>query len=83
MFLFQLLVGFGMQLLAGLLRPKPKQASQPQQDIKRPTVDAGRPIPVVFGSVQIKDPNCLYFGQAYHNKRTSEELTAESGGGGK
>lgn len=79
MFLLQLIVGFGLQLLSFLFRPKPKQQTKPQQDIKRPTADAGRPIPVVFGSVQIKDPNCLYFGQAFHYERVSEELAAEAG----
>ena len=81
MFLAQLFVGFALQILGAILRPHAKKPSQPQQDIKKPTADAGRPIPVVFGSVQIKDPNCLYFGQAFHYARPSDELNAEAAGG--
>ena len=74
-FLFQLVVGIGMQILGAILRAhehKPKTL----QDIRQPTADAGRPIPVVFGSVQITDPNYLYFGQVFHNERKAKDSTS-------
>lgn len=66
-FLFQLLIGLLFMVLAALLRPKPKTPKP--QDIEAPTASASKPIPVVFGSAQIKQANCLYFGQASHNER--------------
>ena len=68
--LFQLLVSLVFMVLAVLLRPKPKKPTP--QDIQPPTADAGKPIPVVFGSVQIMSPNCIYFGQAWHNERNAQ-----------
>ena len=73
-FLFQLIIGIVFMLLAAILRPKPKTPKA--QDIQAPTASASKPIPVVFGSVQIKSPNCLFFGQAAHVERDAE-------GGGK
>lgn len=40
--------------------PKPKPASL--QDFDAPTAEDGRPIPVVFGTVWLKGPNVLWFG---------------------
>jgi hypothetical protein len=67
--LFQLLISLVFMVLAVLLRPKPKQPKA--QDIQPPTADAGKPIPVVFGSTQIMSVNCLYFGGAWHNERSA------------
>jgi hypothetical protein len=40
--------------------PKPKPASL--QDFDAPTAEEGRSIPVVFGTVWLKGPNVLWFG---------------------
>ena len=53
-------------LLSGLsyvLAPKPKQAARqdPTREFDDPTADVGRPIPVVFGTVNVKSPNVLFF----------------------
>lgn len=40
--------------------PKPKPASLTDFDV--PTAEEGRPIPVVFGTVWVTGPNCIYFG---------------------
>lgn len=39
--------------------PKPDAAT----DFDDPTADAGRPIPVVFGTVTVKGLNLLWFGE--------------------
>jgi len=40
--------------------PKPKPASLEDFDI--PVAEQGRPIPVVFGTVILKDPNVMWYG---------------------
>ena len=50
-------------LVAYALAPKPpvpKPASLEDFDV--PTAEEGRPIPVIFGTVWIKGPNCLWYG---------------------
>lgn len=46
-----------------LLTPKPK-ATKPEavKDLEDPTAEAGRPIPVVFGSITVKGLNFLWYG---------------------
>jgi len=62
-FIGQLLVGILLNVLAYLIMPKPKQPKPPSvEDLKDPTAEAGRPIPVVFGSVTIRGLNVLWFG---------------------
>lgn len=61
-FLGRLLVGVALQVLGYLLAPKPKQQKPPAvSDVDDPTAEAGRPIPVTFGSVTIQSPNNLGF----------------------
>lgn len=58
----RLLVGIALQVLGYLLAPKPKQQKPPAvSDLEDPTAEAGRPIPVIFGSVTIQSPNNLGF----------------------
>lgn len=47
-----------------LLAPRPK-APKPEAatDLDDPTAEAGRPIPVVFGTVTVKGLNLLWFGE--------------------
>lgn len=72
----QLILGIVLQVASTLLRPKPKQEKNRYvQDIKSPQASAGIPIPVVFGSMTIKSPNALYFGQAFHYQRDSTSRT--------
>lgn len=40
--------------------PKPKPASL--QDFDVPTVEEGKPVPVVFGTVTLKGANVLWYG---------------------
>lgn len=50
--------------LTYLLAPKVK-APKPDsvKDLEDPTAEAGRPIPVVFGTVTVKGLNLLWFGE--------------------
>lgn len=59
-FLGQLAIGVALLFIAYALMPKPKQPKPPSvNDLKTPTADAGRPVPVVFGSIDIEAPNYL------------------------
>lgn len=53
---------------AYLLMPKPKQPDTKAADLNAPTVSAGRPVPVVFGTLEMKSPNVL----GYWDKRVRE-----------
>lgn len=46
-----------------LLSPHPKKA-QPDSttDLQDPTTEAGKPIPVPFGTITVKGLNCLWYG---------------------
>jgi hypothetical protein len=46
-----------------LLMPKPKTPKpEAMTDLEDPTAEAGRPIPVVFGTITVKGLNLLWFG---------------------
>lgn len=50
-----------------LLRPKIKTPKpEATKDLESPTADAGRPIPVPFGSIMVKGINCLFSGDKSH-----------------
>ena len=50
-------------IIQTLLAPKPvKPKPAALSDFDVPTADAGRPIPVVFGTVLVKGPNVVWFG---------------------
>jgi len=61
-------VALALNVVAYLLMPKPKQ-SKPEaaKDLESPTAEAGREIPVPFGTLTIKSPNCLWFGDKNMN----------------
>lgn len=57
------LISIVISVAAYLLAPKPKQPRYEAADLQTPTVSAGRPVPVVFGTVTIKSPNILWYGE--------------------
>lgn len=64
-----LLIGLALQVVAYLLMPQPKQPKPPAvQDADDPVAEAGKPIPVVFGTLNISGLNVLWFGDK--SKRT-------------
>lgn len=62
-FLVMFLVAIAVSYVAYLLAPKPKQPRHEAADLEYPTVSAGRPIPVVFGTITLKSPNVLWYGE--------------------
>lgn len=73
----QLLIGIALNIVAYLIMPKPKQ-EQPNEikDLEDPTAEAGRPLPVVFGSLMVKGLNVIDFME----KRTVMRELRSSGG---
>lgn len=62
-FLAQIVIALVMMVVSYLLMPKPKTGSATKSDgMDDPTASAGSPIKVVFGTVTIKDPNVLWYG---------------------
>ena len=67
--LIQLAIGVGLQVVGFLLAPKPKQARPDEvRDMDNPTAEEGRPIPVVFGEMEVTGVNIIWFGDK--NTRT-------------
>jgi len=65
----QLIVGLALMVISYLIMPKPKIDDSAITEADDPTADAGRPIPVLFGTKTIKSPNCLWFGDKQYVKR--------------
>lgn len=58
--LVQIIIAVVMAVLSYVFAPKPKAARlDAMQELEAPTASAGKPIPVVFGEVTVKEPNCL------------------------
>ena len=72
------LISVALEVLAYVLMPKPKQTPQAVQDLQAPTAEAGRPMPVVFGSMRVKSMNVLWYGSGSTNTYTYD---GNSGGG--
>lgn len=72
-----LLIALALNVVAYLIMPKPK-TSKPEaaKDMDNPTADAGRPVPVVFGTITVKGLNVLWYGE----KSTRERTVSEGGG---
>lgn len=64
-----LAVTVALAVVSYLLTPKPK-APKPEsvKDLEDPTSEAGRPVPVAFGTITIKGLNLLWYGDK--SKRT-------------
>lgn len=62
-FLKSLAVSIALMTLSYLIMPRPKQPKAEIRDLELPTSDAGRPIPVIFGTRTIKSVNVLWYGE--------------------
>ncbi len=57
------LIGLALNVVSVLLMPKPKQAKpEAAKQMDNPVAEAGKPIPVCFGTNMIKEPNILWYG---------------------
>lgn len=74
-FLVALLIGVGQQVIGYLLMPKPKPPKPPSvEDFADPTAEAGRPIPVTFGSGTQTGLNILWYGdKAVHTRKLKKK----------
>lgn len=55
-------VSFALQVVGYLLAPQPRQPDPPNaEDIRVPTSEAGRPIPILFGMSWLMGPNVAHF----------------------
>lgn len=64
------LIGIAVSVVAYLLIPKPKLPKPPAvRDLENPVAEAGKPIPVVFGSMRVKGLNILWFGNKHYIER--------------
>lgn len=66
------LAGLAGQLL-GPKPPKPKPAAF--EDFEVPTAEEGRPLPVVYGTVRMTGPNCLWYGDLKVKEITQSDPT--------
>lgn len=68
-FFLNILISLALMVVSYLLMPKVKQDTPETKDMDDPTAEAGRPIPVLFGTVTIKGLNVLWFGEKSFQKR--------------
>lgn len=60
---WNLVIALVLTVVSILLAPKPKTPKpEPSRDLESPTGEAGRPIPVVFGTLTVKGLNVLWTG---------------------
>jgi len=63
-----IIIALVLLVVSFLLMPKPKEQPDTSSDTTDPTASAGIPIPVVFGSIRIKNVNVLWFGDKHHDQ---------------
>jgi len=69
-----IMIYIALQIIASALTPKPPKPKPPEVgEVKVPTVDPSRKIPVVFGTVVIKSPAVLWYGDLSTTPIYSEE----------
>lgn len=64
-FIIQAVIAIASVLIGSFVTAlaQPKAATPEVRDIDDPTSDAGREVPVVFGTVRVKGVNILWFGE--------------------
>ena len=59
-----LLIGLALNIVAYLILPKPKQPKpEAAKDAEDPVAEAGKPLPVLSGSITVKGLNILFYGE--------------------
>lgn len=63
-FLIAVVVSVALNVIATLLLTRNnEQKPDSAQEMEDPTAEAGKPIPVPFGTITVKAPNVLWFGE--------------------
>lgn len=63
-FFISLLISIALSVVSYLIAPKPKRTkADAVKDLEDPTAEAGRPVPVAFGTIMVKGGNVLWFGE--------------------
>ena len=61
--MWQLVAWIGLTILSYLLRPKAAAQTTPTPgELEGTTVDAASPVPVLFGTREISNTNCVWYG---------------------
>lgn len=72
-FLVPMLINFAvaatMMVIGIMLAPQPKAASSTHTKMENPTASGGRTMMKIFGTVIIKSPNILWYGEKKTVKR--------------
>lgn len=65
----QVIIGLLAQVAGYLMMGgEKKEKGEDVKDLEAPTAEAGRPIPVLFGELEIHGLNCLWSGEKSLNK---------------
>lgn len=75
---FEIIVFVALLLLSQLLKPKPKdESARPASlgDFQFPTATEGRPVPIFWGTVQLKGPNVIWYGDLRQVPITQKQKT--------
>lgn len=68
-FLVPLLISLAVSAVAYVITPKPKAPKPPAvQQAENPTAEAGKPIPVIFGTITIQETNVLWSGESTYSE---------------
>lgn len=68
--LVRIAIGVAVQAVGYMLAPKPKEQKPPEvRDMEDPTAEQGRPIPVVFGEMEVTGVNIIWFGEKHTRTR--------------
>lgn len=58
-----LVIAIVVAIAAYAMAPRPPEPTPPMlKDIDVPTAEEGRPVPVVFGTMVVKSPNIVWYG---------------------
>lgn len=75
-FFITLLIYAALFVLAELLRPKPDlENAKPSDDVQAPTATENRPVPLLWGTVKIKGPNVIWYGDLRQRAITEKVKT--------
>lgn len=68
-FFINLIIALALMVIAYLIMPKPKATHPEIQQQDDPVAEAGKPLPVLFGTKTIKELNVLDFREKRYKKR--------------